>query len=978
MFKRKRGLAVILSFLLLAQVLFITITTFAQSPAQVVEETTQEDLGNQKDSDKTIVPPKNTAVLDGEKQKKDDSDEVKKEAALTENAEKQEGSEPNTEDANFPDADLEKKNEHDSDGNEENIGEKTDSEEPSDMGEEGLVPEKKTEDSSEAPKGTDEENDANVSQNTPDGLEDTKEAPVEEDEIASDSFELFSDEPLTSIAGSFADQNLVAAICSELDLASADDLNAENIKILTTLSVAGISSFEGLQQATQLTSLTASGSGMASFAPLKSLPNLTYLDLSGNGISDVSQFAGFSSVKTLKLNNNYISSLYELRMVAESFEIFEANNQTMNSTIHVTMVDDKFTLNTDVRGYGDSRTPTTLEPTATTADTTAIWNKEMGQVEVVTTADLNDEVYVSIKWSHDLPYSNHSFSGTTNFTCIIGYKTHSIEDAFEDENLLKMVKETLWTFDNVVLTEDMLQMLNQLNIPSDITSLKGLEYATNLRQLQINGNVGDWSGISAIPSLKQLFLQNTNFTDFSLLKDFLLNWLSISNSNISNLSGLENLNNLSTLTIKNSQVSNVSAIGSLTGLKILDLNNNKISNLAPLSSLTGLEFLSLAHNQIVDISPLQYLTSLIGLDLSNNQISDISPLVNLTNLDSLLLSNNNIYDPSVVPKDVYDHSFDGQKHTINLGKIKLSNGSFTVANPVKTPNGNIPPLTSSGINGWTIQYDDVNNCIKLTNNSSSEKNFQFTSTWEVDGFSGTITWLFEVVEDTATSTPAPTASPNATKKPAPATTAPTAAPTKKASATAAGVATATPNAIVQLKLDVVQRDNGIIAQKVEDKCYPKFNTLEESEGYQYEGFLQKTINSDWLTQMKLENLLNDTSQCFLKEDWENGKVYGTKAKYKAIVYTADLILDDKMTEADFLKATGNPKEYDKIILYMENHTLMIDAIVDGIVYYTDYMEATEAYYSQKELETVEKPLDEFIKSLNKKLTVIVVLSKIEP
>ena len=66
----------------------------------------------------------------------------------------------------------------------------------------------------------------------------------------------------------------------------------------------------------------------------------------------------------------------------------------------------------------------------------------------------------------------------------------------------------------------------------------------------------------------------------------------------------------------------------------------EISDISPLASLTNLTELELVDNQITDISPLASLTNLTHLALADNQISDVSPLASLTNLTELYLQNN--------------------------------------------------------------------------------------------------------------------------------------------------------------------------------------------------------------------------------------------------------------------------------------------------------------------------------------------------
>ena len=63
------------------------------------------------------------------------------------------------------------------------------------------------------------------------------------------------------------------------------------------------------------------------------------------------------------------------------------------------------------------------------------------------------------------------------------------------------------------------------------------------------------------------------------------------------------------------------------------LGNNEISDISPLSELTNLTFLDIAYNQIVDFSPLANLVNLQELYMTNNLGIDISPLEGLNLID---------------------------------------------------------------------------------------------------------------------------------------------------------------------------------------------------------------------------------------------------------------------------------------------------------------------------------------------------------
>ena len=102
--------------------------------------------------------------------------------------------------------------------------------------------------------------------------------------------------------------------------------------------------------------------------------------------------------------------------------------------------------------------------------------------------------------------------------------------------------------------------------------------------------------------------------------------LNLNKNQISDITPLQALTNLTWLYLYKNQISDLTALQSLTNLTELNLGDNQISDLTPLQSLTNLTSLSLYNNQISDITPLQSLTNLTSLSLGDNQISDLTPL----------------------------------------------------------------------------------------------------------------------------------------------------------------------------------------------------------------------------------------------------------------------------------------------------------------------------------------------------------------
>jgi tetratricopeptide (TPR) repeat protein len=125
--------------------------------------------------------------------------------------------------------------------------------------------------------------------------------------------------------------------------------------------------------------------------------------------------------------------------------------------------------------------------------------------------------------------------------------------------------------------------------------------------------------------------------------------LVVEETEIEDITGLEHAVNLTELWLgadlttqgfRENQITDISSLAGLTNLTSLELGFNQISDITPLEGLTNLTELFLRDNQISDISPLEELTSLARLDLRHNQISSISPLKSHSNLNYFIVDFN--------------------------------------------------------------------------------------------------------------------------------------------------------------------------------------------------------------------------------------------------------------------------------------------------------------------------------------------------
>ena len=183
------------------------------------------------------------------------------------------------------------------------------------------------------------------------------------------------------------------------------------------------------------------------------------------------------------------------------------------------------------------------------------------------------------------------------------------------------------------ITTHTLLNLTQLSVPnSGITDLTGLEHAHSLTYLNLGG---------------QGTANNNRVSNFSPLAGLTNLTLDLSQSSLSNVAPLAGLKNLTELILRRNNISDVAPLAGLTNLTGLTLTSNNISDVAPLAGLTNLTQLWLGGNNISDMSPLTNLKSLTELALNGN-ISDVSFLVNLKSLTVLVLNSDNISDVSAL------------------------------------------------------------------------------------------------------------------------------------------------------------------------------------------------------------------------------------------------------------------------------------------------------------------------------------------
>ena len=259
-----------------------------------------------------------------------------------------------------------------------------------------------------------------------------------------------------------------------------------------------------------------------------------------------------------------------------------------------------------------------------------------------------------------------------------------------DPNLRRTIAEELsWDKDAPISQNDMLTLTTLFAHFAEIRDLTGLEFATNLRELDLESNqISDISPLKNLKNLRELDLESNQISDISPLKNLKnLRNLVLSGNPISDVSSLKNLKNLERLELSDNQLSNISALKNLKNLREMWLSDGRsirgvgtqeleallgretsvITDIIPDPNLRAaiadalgkppgatitpsdmLALTSLVADQagIQNLTGLEFATNLTNLSLAYNQISDVSALTELKKLTALQLSYNRLSDVS--------------------------------------------------------------------------------------------------------------------------------------------------------------------------------------------------------------------------------------------------------------------------------------------------------------------------------------------
>lgn len=148
-----------------------------------------------------------------------------------------------------------------------------------------------------------------------------------------------------------------------------------------------------------------------------------------------------------------------------------------------------------------------------------------------------------------------------------------------------------------------------------------------------------------------LDLSNSNISDISGLEYFMGYNINLSHNNISDITPITKNKRIIELDLSYNEITDISGIDNCYSIETLNLSNNNIENIEPITNLQVMKteteygrrmYVNLSNNNISNISCVKDWITLCKLDLSANKITDISSLKNYNFVISKNLSQEQI------------------------------------------------------------------------------------------------------------------------------------------------------------------------------------------------------------------------------------------------------------------------------------------------------------------------------------------------
>ena len=479
---------------------------------------------------------------------------------------------------------------------------------------------------------------------------------------------------------------------TKLEKLNVSDNNISNISPISNLTNLIELDLSNVVRLSEIDSLESKSNKIKDISCISNLKNLTKLNISNNVIENIEPLIGLNKLINLDLSGNSILDISRINDMS-SLEILRISNQCIElDTIKV--VNSTLNIPYEVKDENGGLIIPSM-----------ISNEGLYEEGIIKWTDLNESISdLSVIFDKEIVINDNLttyFSGKIIQNILVDKMIEIEDEVLLNELNLVLNKEE----GNKTIFKSELESIESLTINSNsLKSLKGLEYAINIKELTI---------------------RNSSLTNFDIISNFkYLTKLDLMDNGIKSIEFLNSLENLEYLNLQGNNITSINSIdGRLTLLKELNISYNNLYSVQ-LNNLNNLVVLDASNNHISTVVGMDNMYSLEDLNLNNNNIGDISSLINLENLNKLSVENQTVYLPV----------------------LKYGQRTFAIANIVKNiDNSLVEPTLIHGngqLNGESILWQDIDE-----NTESLE--FEFgdfiqTETRFLGSFSGKVIQPLEV------------------------------------------------------------------------------------------------------------------------------------------------------------------------------------------------------------------------------------------
>lgn len=264
--------------------------------------------------------------------------------------------------------------------------------------------------------------------------------------------------------------------------------------------------------------------------------------------------------------------------------------------------------------------------------------------------------------------------GIVSPMAVYGYTVGGVIEqiTFKDAVMEEAIRAALGVTADKTLYSNALWLIESFTVPSDAVDYSDLRYFAFVKNLTIeNGKAGQLSVIENMTNLQTLTIKNTAVSAEelnSIAKIDSLTKLTLSGCSISSITPLHNCAKITYLDLSNNAIRNISGLKGMPNLETLNMHGNALTDLSELMASTALKSLDVSNNSIADLSPIYNISGLTELVAANNIIEDITGIENLSSITDLDLSHNRLTDASCAAS------------CATLTKLNISNNALTDIN----------------------------------------------------------------------------------------------------------------------------------------------------------------------------------------------------------------------------------------------------------------------------------------------------------